>query len=111
MEYKIAKEYTNLPGGRYKKDGDFSGEDFRDTILIKLIEECLKKSDELIINLDGAYGFPPSFLEEAFGGLIRKYDYDGLELKKVLKFVAKDEPKLIMDIFSYIEDAEKQKRG
>lgn len=111
MEYSIAKQYTDLPGGRYRLNGSFSGEEFRDDILIKLLEKCIKNEEELIINLDGVYGFPPSFLEETFGGLIRCCNYTEKELRRTLKFISKDEPALISDIFSYIEDAEKRKRG
>jgi hypothetical protein len=58
------------PGHRYRLKSKNSGEEFRDDILIPFINNNKDKS--IIINLEGAVGFPPSFLEEAFGGCIEK---------------------------------------
>lgn len=69
IEYNIAQEYSETPGTRHIKDGEFSGEDFRTTVLKDLYDNY----DKVIINLDGTYGYPSSFLEEAFGGLKRIY--------------------------------------
>lgn len=67
----IASEFTETPGPREKKDGPFSGELFREQFLEKYF---LKDDDtKIIIDLDGVKGYAPSFLEEAFGGLVRKY--------------------------------------
>jgi hypothetical protein len=63
----IAKDFTGSPGGRYREDGDYSGEQFRDDLLIP----SLQKYDHVTVQLDGTAGYPSSFLEEAFGGLIR----------------------------------------
>ncbi|MFR4518360.1 MAG: STAS-like domain-containing protein [Fusobacterium sp.] len=111
MKYNLATEYTDIPGGRYRKNGKFSGEEFRDDILHNLIENCIRNKEKLIINLDDVYGFPPSFLEETFGGLIREYNYTESQLKEVLDFIANDEPSLIDKIFNYIQEAQKNKRG
>lgn len=107
MKYKIAKEYTDMPGGRYKKDGEFSGEEFRDEVLIPKIKECIKNNTVLEINLDETFGYPPSFLEEAFGGLVRKMVVDKKELLKSLKFISEEEPYLIGKIKEYINDGDK----
>ncbi len=34
MILKISEDYSETPGGRYIKEGKFSGEDFRNTHLI-----------------------------------------------------------------------------
>ena len=39
---KVATEYSKTPGGRTRKDGPYSGEDFRETILIPKYEEAKK---------------------------------------------------------------------
>ncbi|PSN08542.1 DUF4325 domain-containing protein [Siccibacter turicensis] len=100
---KVADRYP-CPGPRYKKLGSASGEDFRDWI-----EQELAASTGLIIDLDGTEGYGSSFLEESFGGLIRKgYDIDvirGIELK------SEEEPELIDEIKEYIEDAIKDSHG
>lgn len=112
MLYKISDKFTKLPGGRYKKNGDKSGEQFREEILTDLIDMCLAKNEKLQLDLDDVYGFPPSFLEEAFGGLLRKdfKKYNEQSLKEVLEFIADDEPPLKEIIWSYISDAERSEK-
>jgi hypothetical protein len=58
------------PGHRSRSQSRNSGEEFRDDILIPFIKK--HKQENIILNLEGAVGFPPSFLEEAFGGCIDK---------------------------------------
>lgn len=66
-EIVIARDFTTFPGGRYIVNGKGSGELFRKEFLIPVLE----KSDRARVHLDGAVGYPSSFLEEAFGGLVR----------------------------------------
>lgn len=83
----IAKEFSRFPAGRYHpKDGDFSGERFRSEFLIPK----LNNSNEIItVILDGVKGYPSSFLEEAFGGLLR-LGFSSAELKRRLRLKAED---------------------
>ena len=100
-EINIAKEYTKTPGGRFKKDGEFSGQDFRDTILIPEYRKAIENNEVLRIILDGGYGYGSSFLEESFGGLVRKLgkiDIDKIEI------VSEEEPQLVNDIKQYMAD-------
>ncbi len=69
---KVSEEFTEAPGGRYKTDGDFSAELFRDTILLPAVKKAIDEKKKLLIDLDGGYGYAFSFIEEAFGGLVRK---------------------------------------
>lgn len=99
-KYCIAKEYTKNPGARYKMQGEFSGEDFRE----KVLEPFFKSrghNDVLEIDLDGLNGYPSSFFEEAFGGIARKYKPN--EVLKSLKFICNDNPLLPDDLNSYIK--------
>ena len=57
------------------------------------------------IDLDGGYGYGSSFLEEAFGGLIRDLDEDYKQALEIIQIKSNDEPSLIEDITKYIEDA------
>ena len=41
MEINIVKEFTDTPGGRYIKQGPYSGEEFRETILKVKYDYCL----------------------------------------------------------------------
>lgn len=93
--------FTNSPGARYLTDGDFSGEEFR----WKMLEEHFEGSGtyKIIVNLDGASGYPTSFLEEAFGGLVRIFTYS--ECKSRLEFISKRNPMLIQEIEQYMYEA------
>lgn len=103
MKINICKDFSDTPGARYRTEGDFSGEEFRERFLIPSFEE-LKNTDEKIeINFDGGYGYPTSFLEEAFGGLARKFG-SNVVLKK-LRFISNDEPELIKEVETYIKTA------
>jgi len=77
----LIKEYPNFkyPGHRSRSQSINSGEEFRDDILIPFLKKY--KGDNIIINLEGAVGFPPSFLEEAFGGCVEKNFYEITEAK------------------------------
>jgi hypothetical protein len=72
----IAEDFSRFPGGRYRKDGDFSGEQFRDDFLIP----ALRRYPIVRVVLDGTAGYAASFLEEAFGGLIRSGELAKSEL-------------------------------
>lgn len=102
MTYYIAKQYTDAPGGRFIDDGPCSGEDFRENVLKKLMSECAQ-GERILIIFDGAYGYPTSFLEEAFGGLARL-----LGSKTVLdkfSFESNDEPEIVNRVNEYINGA------
>ena len=101
MKYSIANEYTKTPGVR---TGLYSGEDFREKVLIKLLKN-LQDNDILTINLDGGFGYSSSFLEEAFGGLVRKNKFKKEDLLKKIKIISNDEKKLIDDVEIYIVEA------
>ncbi len=78
-EIVIGRDYAEVPGGRYAKYGPFSGEDFRDNVLVP----ALRGYDRVTVYLDGAKTYMSSFLEEAFGGLIRVsgIPYEELKIK------------------------------
>lgn len=102
----IAKDFTPFPIGRYASDGDASGETFRRKVLVPL----LQRTDDVIeVELDSASGLGSSFLEEAFGGLIREAEFSEEVLLKRLKLLSSDKL-LISEIWSYISDAQKEKQ-
>ncbi len=63
----IGLDFSKVPAGRHPEDGDFSGETFRE----QLLKPALEKYDRVEVVLDNTEGFGSSFLEEAFGGLVR----------------------------------------
>jgi hypothetical protein len=99
----IARDYTTSPGARYKKDGPFSGEDFREKILEKYFRDG--SSGKIIIDLDDVEGYSTAFLEEAFGGLVRLFGKDVVENR--LEFISNDEPLLVNEIKNYLKNAKK----
>jgi hypothetical protein len=99
----IALQFTKTPGARFRTDGDFSGEQFREEFLEKYFAK--PNDDEKVqIVLDGAIGYPTSFLEESFGGLVRKFK-NKEAVKKKFSFVSNENPLLIDEINEYIENA------
>ena len=62
------QQFTDCPGGRYRDQGDFSGEEFRDDVLVP----ALRQYDKVTVNLDGACGYASGFLSEAFGEALLK---------------------------------------
>ncbi len=76
------KQDYKYQGPRYKKLGPESGEEFRDDYLIPWLKENKGKND-LQIDFSGTVVYTPSFLEEAFGGAVRK----GYSEVKSLKFI------------------------
>lgn len=100
MELKIinvAKDFTRFPAGRYKSDGPFSGERFREEILAP----ALKENDVLEVNLDGVAGYGSSFLDEAFGGLVRKNLLTASEVQSRIRLKASDES-LVAEVLGYM---------
>lgn len=98
---KVSEDFTKTPGGRYKKEGKFSGEEFRTVHLLpkyKLAQEC---GEKLQVDLDGCYGFAISFIEETFGGLAR--ELKSRDILKNIIIISKDEPGLINDIKEYVK--------
>jgi len=80
----IARDYTRYPGGRYPEDGAGNGTTFREKFLLPV----LKQGDVAEIVLDGAAGYPSSFLDEAFAGLVRDEGYTPEQVLNSFRFVA-----------------------
>lgn len=100
INYSVAKEYTETPGGRYRMQSEFSGEDFRETVLAPLYERAKSEDTMILINLDGTYGYPPCFLEEAFGGLARQYPNDIIIDR--FRFISFDNWRYVDEIEEYV---------
>eukprot|EP01002_Notosolenus_urceolatus_P015441 NODE_7987_length_539_cov_2.948980_g6940_i0.p1 GENE.NODE_7987_length_539_cov_2.948980_g6940_i0~~NODE_7987_length_539_cov_2.948980_g6940_i0.p1 ORF type:complete len:108 (-),score=4.85 NODE_7987_length_539_cov_2.948980_g6940_i0:93-416(-) len=100
----VAEDFSQFPAGRFKSDGAFSGEKFREEFLIP----ATQSENKTVIVLDGTKGYGSSFLEEAFGGLIRSGAIDAENFKN--KFSLKSEDlSLIADIKLYVKEAHKKK--
>lgn len=76
----IPTEFSDTPGGRTRSDGPATGERFREDFLVP----ALKTGGTVEVMMDGALGYGTSFLEEAFGGLVRVHGYSAAELHRRL---------------------------
>lgn len=102
----ISRDFSRFPGGRYRKHGKWSGEEFREE---KLIPALHQGDDVVEVLMDETSGYPSSFLEEAFGGLVRKGFKVG-DLRARLKLIARSKSHEIYPelAWSYIEDQAKR---
>ncbi len=99
----IAKDFASTPGARYRVDGPFSGEEFREECLERHFQD-LEDDSKITIILDGAEGYATSFLEEAFGGLARKYGKK--RCLERLTFISNEDRLLADEVKSYIEKSD-----
>ena len=82
----VAQDFSPVPGGRFDEDGEFNGSRFRREHLVPKLRSC----ECVDVVIDGTEGFGSSFLEEAFGGLIRVEGFSRAELVDRLRIVAND---------------------
>lgn len=102
----IASEFSPITGGRTPEEGDFSGELFRDKVLAHKYRESLEKGERLEIVFDNCYGIGTSFLEESFGGLVRKYKYTNI--LEHIGLIANDDEMILGCVPEYIKAAESE---
>lgn len=102
----VGKDFHRFPGGRFPRHGPGNGEDFRE----KFILPSLVKDEALEIVLDDAAGFPASFLEEAFGGLVRA-GIDAEKIRRLLTISVTDRENEVYreEAWQYIDDAMRRK--
>jgi len=109
IRVSIATDFSLTPGPRYRIEGDFSGQEFRETILKEAMENAIIGNRKLVMNLDGTAGYGTSFLEEAFGGLIREDNLSFDLINKCLEIISEEEPFLIDDVKEYLQSANVEK--
>ena len=100
----IADDFSKFPAGRFREDGEASGAAFRDDLLAAALQDA----EEVEVVFDGVAGFGSSFLEEAFGGLVRECHLDRTFLDEHLHLRA-DDPDLVDFVQlakRYIKDAD-----
>lgn len=106
IEINIAREFSSTPDGRTLKDSDFPGEKFREEIFVPRYNEARKSGKRLKIVFDGCYGCPPSFLEETFGGAVRKYGIRGM--LDYIDLIANDDETIPNKVKKYVRAAEEK---
>lgn len=96
-------DWTDVPGARYPKDGPFSGQEYRETVLVPAFKRAMESGVMLEVDLDNTQGYATSFLEEAFGGLAEQFGAEVVE--RWLRLSSFDEPYLVTEITGYIRNA------
>lgn len=100
----IARNLSIEPGARYPEEGPKSDEEFRQTILITLkMREAIANKNHLIVVLNGTAGLGTSFLDEPFGGLIRKDRIKYNDIKCHLKLVSTEAPHYLAEVSYYLK--------
>jgi hypothetical protein len=87
-------DFSTKPFGRYPKDGQYNAERFRIEKLLPAIEKALPENAIVHIYMDGlekGYDYSSSFLEEAFGGLVRVHHFKKNDILQTLKIESKDD--------------------
>ena len=84
-QISVARDFSRYPAGRTPKDGPNNGKKFR-----KMIKPIVDRGDHLVIHLEGTMGYGSSFLEEAFGGLVRETGMTYEEFQKQVEIVSDD---------------------
>jgi hypothetical protein len=105
----ISRDFSATPGSRYIIEGDFSGEALRKEILTNMLQSAIDDNTKLFIDLDGTSGYGTSFLEEAFGGLIRENNYNYQTICDHVILKSEEEEYLLDDIDGYLQDAQNEK--
>lgn len=112
IKIDVGKDFSSKPYGRYFKDGKFSAERFRNEHLIPALNKTDFSSGEVVTifmdNVDPDFEYSSSFLEETFGGLVRKTNYTEEEIERVLDIQTKSET-LFSELVFYIRNAKKSR--
>jgi hypothetical protein len=100
-------DYSTSPAGRTPADGPFNGQRFRDAVLVPALQEAIKQNATVVVDMDGAFSYSSSFLEEAFGGLVRTGLFSVAEIKNHLELRANDPiyASFVSDAKKYLADA------
>ena len=90
IEINIARDFSRTPMGRtIKNHGQNSAEALRRNLLKPKLQQAIDNNETLTVTLDGVAGYPASFLDEAFGGLITIESFSPNDVSQHLKIVAK----------------------
>lgn len=102
----ISKDFSKTPFGRYTSDGPNSAERFRKDCLVPAFKHATAPVE---VDFDGiSLAIGSSFLEEAFGGLVRKEGIEKDRLKSLL-IIKSELPFYKQQITRFIDKAEPEK--
>lgn len=102
VTYVVASEFSRFPGGRKRKNGQFSGEQFREEVVLPLLD----RYDLITFDLSGSAGYGSGFLDEAFGELGKILGLREAERRIAIK--ASDDPDAVEIAWERIRDAARE---
>lgn len=91
MTINVCMEFGSDPG---RMSG--GGAEFLDRVLDWRYMEARRLGDKLVVDLDGGFGYPMSFIRDAFGGLAGRHC--PLEVSSTVEVKSEDEPGLAGDV-------------
>ncbi len=103
----VARQFSRFPGGRFKRISDYSGEEFRDDLLLPEI----RRGGPVVVDLDGVVGYGSSFLEEVFGGAVRSMRWPSRDEVDRHLIVKSTRESWRAEANRYIDDELKRVRG
>jgi len=98
----ICKDFKDNPGARDREDGPHSGQQFLEDILLERFNKAVEGNYLLLIDLDGVWGYPSSFIGGSFGKL--SIDRGSEILLKHLRFKSDKNPLRIDKIINEINN-------
>lgn len=104
----IRTDFSDSPGARYRKDGPHSGEEFFEKHLKPKFEEAINNNVKLIVNLDGVWGYPSSFVSGSFGKLSLEKGKD--LVLSTIEFVSNESEIRMNRIISEIQNPTKREK-
>lgn len=104
VRINIGEDFSIMPGPRKRDSGSFSGEEFLEDLLKPKFLEAESNGGLLVVNVDGLYGYPSSFIDASFGQLIR--DLGRARVEGVLRVEALHDKFALEEISYCIETAD-----
>ncbi|TDE52729.1 STAS-like domain-containing protein [Flavobacterium sp. GT3P67] len=98
----IALEFKDNPGARDREDGPNSGQEFLEDVFLTRFNKAIEEDYLMLVDLDGVWGYPSSFVSGSFGKLSMER---GSEiLLKHLRFKSDKNPVRIDKILNEIKN-------
>lgn len=95
------RDFTTLPGARYKSDGTGSAQEFfEDYISPQLTNESMI----IKIDFDGTWGYASSFLSELALRLVQSFE-SLEEMRARIRLKSDDEPGLLDRFWEYVDES------
>lgn len=103
--FSIARDFSPFAGPRKRRQGPHSGEALRG----KLVDFLDSHPGKVTIVLDGTRGMGSSFLDEAFGGLVRYEGKRTEDLVQRMTFQSDVDPSYVYTILDSLKRAEHER--